>query len=179
METELVKKLQPKYPTISYTKKLYEGNKKILVTQTLHPKMLKKSKKFFACSRLQTSLCSGNHCKATLWQYFKCCEGDFVNGGFNNGNDDDNNDGDVEIEDNDNDNNDDDGDSGDDEDNFVDGVTVNGDVSNIKHLTGETQYFLKHKTIQVGEEIIFTFCIATSEQNAKFYMKQQFYEHYT
>ena len=43
---------------------------------------------------------------------------------------------------------------------------MNGDVATIKHLTGETQCFLKHKTIQVGEEIIFTFCIATSEQNA-------------
>ena len=39
METELVKVLQLKYPTISYTKKLYEGNKKTLLTQTLHRKI--------------------------------------------------------------------------------------------------------------------------------------------
>ena len=41
METELVKVLQLKYPTISYTNKLYEGNKKTLLTQTLHRKTLK------------------------------------------------------------------------------------------------------------------------------------------
>ena len=41
METELVKVLQLKYPTISYTNKLYEGNKKTLLTQTLHHKTLK------------------------------------------------------------------------------------------------------------------------------------------
>ena len=41
METELVKVLQLKYSTISYTKKLYEGNKKTLLTQTLHRKTLK------------------------------------------------------------------------------------------------------------------------------------------
>ena len=40
METELVKVLQLKYPTISYTNKIYEGNKKTLLTQTLHRKML-------------------------------------------------------------------------------------------------------------------------------------------
>ena len=50
--------------------------------------------------------------------------------------------------------------------NIVDGVTANGDVSNIKHLIGETRWcFLKHKTLQVGEEITFTFCTTTSEQN--------------
>ena len=41
METELVKVLQLKYPTISYTKKLHERNKKTLLTQTLHHKKLK------------------------------------------------------------------------------------------------------------------------------------------
>ena len=41
METELVKMLQLKYPTISYMNKLYEGNKKALLTQTLHHKTLK------------------------------------------------------------------------------------------------------------------------------------------
>ena len=54
METELVKVLQLKYPTISYTNKLYEGNKKTLLTQTLHRKMLKlprKIKKFFRLQR--------------------------------------------------------------------------------------------------------------------------------
>ena len=81
-------------------------------------------------------------------------------GGFNHNADDDNDDdGDVEIED-------DDDDGSDDEGNFVDGVTANGDVSNIKHLICETRwYFLKHKTLQVGEEITFTFCTATSERN--------------
>ena len=50
METELVKVLQLKYPIISYTNKLYEGNKKTLLTQTLHRKTLKllrKIKKIF------------------------------------------------------------------------------------------------------------------------------------
>ena len=63
-------------------------------------------------------------------------------GGFNNNGDDDDKDddgGDVEIDyDDDNGDNDDDGDSGDDDSNRIDGVTVNGDVSNIKHLLGET-----------------------------------------
>ena len=81
-------------------------------------------------------------------------------GGFNHNGDDDNDDGDVEIEDDDND------DGSDDEGNFVDGVTANGDVSNIKHLICETRWcFLKHKTLQVGEEITFTFCTAPSERN--------------
>ena len=45
-------------------------------------------------------------------------------------------------------------------------VTANGDVSNIKPLIGETQWcFLRHKTLQVGEEITFTFCTTTSKQN--------------
>ena len=51
METELVKALQLKYPTISYTKKLYERNKNTLLTQTLHHKTLKllhKIKKIFS-----------------------------------------------------------------------------------------------------------------------------------
>ena len=95
-------------------------------------------------------------------------EDDDDDGGFNdNGGDDDDNDdddGDVDIEDDD-DNDDDGGDSIDDEGNFVNGITANGDVSNIKHLIGETRLcFLKHKTLQVGEEITFTFC-TTSEQN--------------
>ena len=48
--------------------------------------------------------------------------------------------------------------------NIVDSVTANGDVSNVKHLIGETRWcFLKHKTLQVGEEITFTFCTTTSE----------------
>ena len=94
--------------------------------------------------------------------------------GFNDNGDDDNNDdnddddGDAETEDDDDndDNYDDGGDSIDDEGNFVDGVTANGDVSNIKHLIGEMRScFLKHKTLQVGEEITFTFCTTTSEQN--------------
>ena len=41
---------QLKYSTISYTNKLYEGNNKTLLTQTLHGKMLKllcKIRKFF------------------------------------------------------------------------------------------------------------------------------------
>ena len=40
LETDLVKVIQLKYPTISYTNKLYEGNKKTLLTQTLHRKTL-------------------------------------------------------------------------------------------------------------------------------------------
>ena len=70
METELVKVLQLKYPTISYTNKLYEGNKKTLLTQTLHRKTLKllrkKQKKKFACGGLATSIRSENYCEATL-----------------------------------------------------------------------------------------------------------------
>ena len=54
METELIKVLQLKYPTISHTNKLYEGNKKTLRTQTLHRKTLKlfrKIKKIFRLLR--------------------------------------------------------------------------------------------------------------------------------
>ena len=36
----------------------------------------------------------------------------------------------------------------------------------IKHLIGETRVcFLKQKTLQIGEEITFTFGTTTSEQN--------------
>ena len=63
-------------------------------------------------------------------------------GGFNDDGDDDNDNddnGDVEIDDDDrNSDNDDDGYSGDDDSNLVNGVTGNEDVSNIKHLIGET-----------------------------------------
>ena len=51
VETEVAKVLQLKYTTISYPNKLYEGNKKTLLTQTLHHKTLKllrKIKNFFA-----------------------------------------------------------------------------------------------------------------------------------
>ena len=60
METELVKVLQLKYPTISYTKKLYEGNKKTLLTQTLHRKTLKLFRKisFFFRLRQVTNVAS-------------------------------------------------------------------------------------------------------------------------
>ena len=60
MEAELVKVLQLKYPTISYTKKLYEGNKKTLLTQTLHRKTLKLLRKIktFFCLRRATNLAS-------------------------------------------------------------------------------------------------------------------------
>ena len=68
VEIELVKVLQLKYPTVSYTNKLYEGKKKTQLTQILHPKMLKLPKIifFFTCGRLQTSLHSGNYCEATF-----------------------------------------------------------------------------------------------------------------
>ena len=41
VETELIKVLQLKYPTISYTNKLDEWSKKTLLTQTLHCRTLK------------------------------------------------------------------------------------------------------------------------------------------
>ena len=45
-------------------------------------------------------------------------------------------------------------------------LTANRDVNNVKHLICETQWcFLKQKTLQIGEEITFTFCTTTSEQN--------------
>ena len=47
VEIELVKVLQLKYSTVSYTNKLYEGKKKTLLTQILHPKMLKLPKIIF------------------------------------------------------------------------------------------------------------------------------------
>ena len=68
METELVKMLQLKYPTISYMNKLYEGNKKTL-TQTLHNKMLKllcKIKKKI-CLQQATNLAL---LRKLLWSYF-------------------------------------------------------------------------------------------------------------
>ena len=56
---------------------------------------------------------------------------------FNDNGDDDDKEGvDVEIDDSNNDNND--GDGGDNDGNHVEGVTVNADVFNIKHLTSET-----------------------------------------
>ena len=56
---------------------------------------------------------------------------------FNDNGDDDDKEGvDVEIDDSNNDDND--GDGGDNDGNHVEGVTVNGDVFNIKHLTSET-----------------------------------------
>ena len=60
METELVKVLQLKYPTISYTNKLYEGNKKTLLTQTLHRKTLKLLRKIktFFCLRRAANIAS-------------------------------------------------------------------------------------------------------------------------
>ena len=60
VETELVKVVQLKYPTISYMNKLYEGNKKTLFTQTFYHKMLKllcKIKIFF-CLWQATNLAS-------------------------------------------------------------------------------------------------------------------------
>ena len=67
METELVKVLQLKYPTISYTNKLYERNKKTLLTQTLHRKMLiaLQNQKLF-CLRQATYLAS----LRKLWQSY-------------------------------------------------------------------------------------------------------------
>ena len=60
-------------------------------------------------------------------------------GGFNDRCDDENEDEvDVEIENDDNDHHYDD-DGGDDEGNFVNGVTADGDVSNIENLIGETR----------------------------------------
>ena len=85
-------------------------------------------------------------------------EDDDDDGGFNdNGGDDDNDDdddGDVENEDDDDDDNDDDGGVNvDDEGNFVDDVTANECVSNIKHLIGETRLcILKRNTLQVQQQ---------------------------
>ena len=83
-------------------------------------------------------------------------EDDDDDGGFNdNGGDDDNDDddGDVENEDDDDDNNDDGGVNVDDEGNFVDDVTANECVSNIKHLIGETRLcILKRNTLQVQQQ---------------------------
>ena len=61
--------------------------------------------------------------------------------GDDNNDDDNNDDVDVEFEDdNENDDNDDDGgDSIDDEGNYIDVITANGDVSNVKHFIGETR----------------------------------------
>ena len=55
----------------------------------------------------------------------------------------------IEDDDDNDDSDDDGGDSVADEGNFVDGVTVNGDVFNIKRLIDKTRYdiFLKHKIL--------------------------------
>ena len=53
MWKQLVKVLQLKYPTISYTNKLYERNKKTLLTQTLHCKTLKLLRKIKKLFRLR------------------------------------------------------------------------------------------------------------------------------
>ena len=66
-------------------------------------------------------------------------EGDDDDSEFNNGDDDDDDDnGDVEMDDADNNNGYNNGDGEGNDGNCVEGVTVNEDVSNIKHLTGET-----------------------------------------
>ena len=81
METELVKVLQLKYPAISYTNKLYEGNKKTLIAQTSHRKTLKLLHKIKKNFRLQQAtnlaslgklllLCDDN--LNTENQYFGC-----------------------------------------------------------------------------------------------------------
>ena len=56
---------------------------------------------------------------------------------FNDNGDDDDKEG-VHVEIDDSNNDDNDGDGGDNDGNHVEGVTVNGDVFNIKHLTSET-----------------------------------------
>ena len=68
MEAKLDRELQLEYPTISYTSKLYEGNRKTLLTQTLHRKMLKLLRKIKNIFRLRqtTNLHMGNYCGATL-----------------------------------------------------------------------------------------------------------------
>ena len=51
METELVKVLQLKYPTISYTNKIYEGNKKNMVNSNFtsqNAKIALKNQKYFS-----------------------------------------------------------------------------------------------------------------------------------
>ena len=74
------------------------------------------------------------------------CEGDAQTSDFeeteteteaNDDDDDDKVDNGVEVQDDDNGN--DDGDGGDNVGNRVDGVTMNGDFSNMKHLIGETK----------------------------------------
>ena len=61
--------LQLKYPTISYTNKLYEGNKKTLLTQTLHRKTLKLLRKIKNIFKpvAATNLASLGR---SLWSYF-------------------------------------------------------------------------------------------------------------
>ena len=69
MWKQLVKVLQLKYNTISYTNKLYEGNKQTLLTQTLHPKTLKllrRIKKKFPLRRAANLASLGK----LLWSYF-------------------------------------------------------------------------------------------------------------
>ena len=97
-------------------------------------------------------------------------EGGNDDGGLNNDDDDDNDDDDVEIGDDENGDDDDDDDDDSDngvDDNCVDGINANGDVSNIKHLISET-CFLKYTTLQAGKKITFTFCTTTLEQNSSF-----------
>ena len=53
MWKQLVKVLQLKYPNISYTSEVYEGNKKKLLTQTLQRKMLNLLRKIKKIGRLQ------------------------------------------------------------------------------------------------------------------------------
>ena len=62
LETELVKVIQLKYPTISYTNKLYEGNKKTSNFTSQNAKIVlqnqKKKKKKKNCLRRATNLAS-------------------------------------------------------------------------------------------------------------------------
>ena len=76
---------------------------------------------------------------------------------FNDNDDDDDNSddgGDVEINGV--------GDSDGNDVNRIDGVTANGNVSNIQHLFGKTKWcILKQTTLETGEEITFTFWTTT------------------
>ena len=67
----------------------------------------------------------------------------------------------------DNDNGDDDCDGDDNDGSRVDGVTVNGDVSNITLDRWNIMMFLKQTVLQAVEEKTFVFCTETSEQNGR------------
>ena len=107
---------------------------KIFINKILHIKSI--NNKIIVKQNTDEFICQGYTQTSDFEETENETEGDNDDGEVDdNGEDDDNGDDDCDAEFVDDDNG---KDGGDNDGNHVDGVTVNGDVSNIKHLIGET-----------------------------------------